>query len=379
MGRTISLFASALFGSVFAGADNSNLVIPPLDSKAALPEKMLVLIPGANVATSYYSDTAAAIQAATDLKLWVVVPEIADKLCISVCPSSGTCFHLGGDVDKVIGMAKDQGYAGPSEGEGVFMSGHSLGAELDGGLGRPGYLYKSIVSSDSWAAANGGINSSAHVTQKPVVILEGADHSDFCPGFQVPGDIFPSEITKDHAMSIIGDQVSAFLNVQAGVSKADSIKRLQAGQSYTRDDLMKPLTSAMEFTGEKGPKEDRKAPWCEIAQKKISGIKSEDDLDRIDMISIYKTEDHPFEDTRIAYTPVENSHVQFNVSGHDNYYGTFPPASMCITPASELGCKMASADRVAEQLGLSSDQYDNTKTCADVNQYAIEVAEQIMQ
>merc|ERR1712151_521195 len=421
MGRTISLFASALFGSVFAGADNSNLVIPPLDSKAALPEKMLVLIPGANVATSYYSDTAAAIQAATDLKLWVVVPEIADKLCISVCPSSGTCFHLGGDVDKVIGMAKDQGYAGPTEGEGVFMSGHSLGAtcadnlvqgykdkyqalmlfggyvanqdvadysipvftlgaELDGGLGRPGYLYKSIKSSDTWAAANGGVNSAEHVTKKPVMILQGADYSDFCPGFQVPGDIFPSEITKEKAMSEIGDAASAFLHIQAGVNTDKAVSLLQAGQTFTRDDLLKPMVSAMELTGEASPVEDGRAPWCEEAQKFIAGIKT-DDVNRMDMISVYKTESHPFEDTRVGYTPVENTdHVQFNVSGHDNFYGSLiHAAEMCITPAQEIGCKMASADRVAEQLKLTSDQYDNTLDCKDVNQHAIEVAEQIMQ
>ena len=89
----------------------------------------------------------------------------------------------------------------------------TLGAELDGGLARPGYLYNSLISSDTWAANNGGINSQEHVTQKPVVILEGADHSDFCPGFQVPGDVYPSEITKDVAMSRIGEQVGAFLNI----------------------------------------------------------------------------------------------------------------------------------------------------------------------
>ena len=104
-------------------------------------------------------------------------------------------------------------------------------------------------------------------------------------------------------------------------------------------------------------------------------------MDRIDTISVYKTEGHPFEDTRVAYTPVEeNDHVQFNVSGHNNYYGigiTKPTADLCITPAQELGCKMAAADRVAEQLGLSSDQYSQ-KTCADVNQYAIDLAEQLM-
>ena len=256
----------------------------------------------------------------------------------------------------------------------------TLGAELDGGLGRPGYLYNSVVSSDTWAAENGGINSEAHVTQKPVVILEGADHSDFCPGFQVPGDIYPSEITKDHAMSMIGDQVSAFLHIQAGVSTASAIEKLQAGQAYTRDELLKPMVSAFDITGERNPAEDGKAPWCEIAQKKISGVKSNADLDRIEMISVYKTEGHPFEDTRVGYTPVENHHVQFNVSGHNNYYGMAalkPTKDLCITPAQELGCKMASADRVAEQLGISSNQYEQ-KTCADVNQYAIDLAEELM-
>ena len=100
----------------------------------------------------------------------------------------------------------------------------------------------------------------------------------------------------------------------------------------------------------------------------------------MDMISVYKTEDHPFEDTRTGYTPIGNDHVQFNVSGHDTFYsGVLAAAEMCITPAQEIGCKMLAAERVAEQLGLSADQYDADVTCGDVNAYAIEVAEQIMQ
>ena len=117
-----------MFACTTLGADNSNLVVPPQDSKAHLDEKILVIIPGDNVSTSYYKDTAEAIQRSTDVKLWVVVPEIADKVCIQVCPTSGTCGHLKSDVEKVIGMAVDQGYGGPTEGDGVFMSGHSLGA-----------------------------------------------------------------------------------------------------------------------------------------------------------------------------------------------------------------------------------------------------------
>jgi len=59
----------------------------------------------------------------------------------------------------------------------------TLGAELDGGLGRPGNLLHSMRSSDSWAAANGGIDSENQIRQKAVVILPGIDHSNFCPGF----------------------------------------------------------------------------------------------------------------------------------------------------------------------------------------------------
>ena len=66
-------------------------------------------------------------------------------------------------------------------------------------------------------------------------------------------------------MSIIGEQVSSFLNIQAGVNKSESIKKLQAGQSYTRDDLLKPMVDAFKLTGERNPVEDSRAPWCEEA------------------------------------------------------------------------------------------------------------------
>jgi len=57
------------------GEPNADLVFPPLDSKSSdLATKMMVFIPGGNVATEYYTDTAKAIQEATNLNLWVVVP-----------------------------------------------------------------------------------------------------------------------------------------------------------------------------------------------------------------------------------------------------------------------------------------------------------------
>ena len=57
-----SIFSSLLACTAIAAADNSNLIVPPYFSKADMEEKILVIIPGANVATSYYKETAIAIQ-----------------------------------------------------------------------------------------------------------------------------------------------------------------------------------------------------------------------------------------------------------------------------------------------------------------------------
>jgi hypothetical protein len=81
----------------------------------------------------------------------------------------------------------------------------TVGAELDGGLGRPGNLLNSIDSSDKAAQQNGGVGSDWQMTEKPVAILKGLNHSDFCPGFEVPGDIFPSDISdKSESNKLIG-------------------------------------------------------------------------------------------------------------------------------------------------------------------------------
>ena len=72
----------------------------------------------------------------------------------------------------------------------------TVGGELDGGMGRPGNLLHSIISSDDAAKDNGEIvNSGWQLSNKAVVILPGMDHSDFSPGYKVPGDVIPSDIT----------------------------------------------------------------------------------------------------------------------------------------------------------------------------------------
>jgi hypothetical protein len=88
---------------------------------------MMVFIPGGNVATEYYTDTAKAIQEASNLKLWIIVPSQPKKLCIPECTTPELCKPLKFKVEAVIGEAGKQGYTGKSNGDDVIMAGHSLG------------------------------------------------------------------------------------------------------------------------------------------------------------------------------------------------------------------------------------------------------------
>lgn len=84
------------------------------------------------------------------------------------------------------------------------------------------------------------------------------------------------------------------------------------------------------------------APWCEIAQNLTAGFLHVNDEKKLDLASIYKEVEHDWTDTRVSYTPQPDGHVLFNVTSHNKYY-----TDSCLVPAKEIGCKMASADRVA--------------------------------
>lgn len=113
----------------------------------------------------------------------------------------------------------------------------------------------------------------------------------------------------------------------------------------TRYNLLKPLRDAMKF---EVSDDHTTAPWCEIAQRKLLGMPDDKPIERMSVISVYKEKSKPFEDTRVNYTPDSTGNVTFNVSGHNKYYSMPDLNDQCITAAKEIGCKMASADRVAQ-------------------------------
>ena len=168
------------------------------------------------------------------------------KKCIMFCTTTAACAPLHYLVAQQLAAAAALGYNGSTTAD-VFIAGHSLGgvcagtlaaayyqnttevasdddnyaavvvmgsyvdgsdvaayplpvltlgAELDGGAGRPGVISESLASADGWAAARGeeGLDGDWQLQAAAVAILPGLDHSSFCPGFAVPGDVFPAEV-----------------------------------------------------------------------------------------------------------------------------------------------------------------------------------------
>ena len=336
--------------TVFAES-NEDVILPPTRDDG-LPVKMIILIPGANVATSYYVETAKAIQeATTKLSLWVLIPSVTQEKCIILCPSRSFCSPLHYVVGKVVEKAESMGYPTNSQSK-PFLVGHSLGgvcastlasaygedaydslvvlgsyvtdqdvanfpmpvltlgAQLDGGLGRPGMLTKSLTSALSVSKTYDDV-----VKNKPVVILPGLDHSSFCPGFKVPGDVWPADIDDKTAGGMIASVVAAFLHLRVQFS-SDDLSVLRNAMTFTKDELLKPYFDALTLEHD-----EKTTPWCVVAQQYLSGL-SDEDLKRLKIQNGAEFFDdaHQFEHSRVGYTRSSNGDLLLNVSGHTDLY-----------------------------------------------------------
>jgi hypothetical protein len=373
---------------------------------------MLILIPGANVATSYYVDTAKAIQEQTfKISLWVVVPSVTAEKCIILCPSTKFCSPLHYVVTKAVEKAEAMGFPKDLKSK-PFLAGHSLGgvcastlasayadensydslvvmgsyvtnqdvanfplpvltlgAQLDGGLGRPGMLTRSLTSALSISK-----DYDVVLKNKPVVILPKLDHSSFCPGFQVPGDVFPADIDDKIAVGMIGSVVAAFLHIRVEQHSSDDLDVLRDAMTYTKNDMLKPYFDALALEHT-----DTTTPWCVEAQMYLSGL-GDEDVKRLKIQNgaQFYSDSHQFEHSRVAYVRSSNGNLLLNVSGHTDEYkgGLTDLGDSCLVPAHDVACKLASADRIAQQLNITN--YVSNRTCGDVSRLAVKKARELL-
>jgi len=412
-------------------AGDSHIVLKPIDASSTAPARLMVFIPGGKVPNTHYINTSLAIQKASDLNLWIVIPSVTKRVCIIECTAKSTtfCAPLHHSVDVAVKQAVADGYAGTDP---HFLAGHSLGgtcanymlqayqdqdkyaaamifgsyvdetgpgnlfnfsvpmltlgAELDGGGAKPSRMTLWWNQFQAFATAQGMQKA---VEQKPVIIVPGMDHSDFCPGFPVPGDL-PSELSQDASLALIGSHAAAFLSLHsdqsaAVVQKATALLTASIGVTQA---MLDPIIQAlnMEVDGGEGLVgviTANHSKWCEEAQKIMVGADLAPHLLPIDTYFPVAPDPPPsLEHCHNNYT-LDNSTavpmLKTTTCSHADYEkGTQGPNTEVNAGAHQLACKMISRERAAQQLGMpliGATGYTGEvkNACQIINQAAIDM------
>ncbi|GMH59636.1 hypothetical protein TL16_g02868 [Triparma laevis f. inornata] len=436
--RFLALLLLLPFTTILADDVDVNFLLAPPKYDPELQDKALVFFPGGNVPNTNYTNPLVALQneVAPSVNLHVIILGFKTRKCIQVCPSSGTCVLLHNQVQASLELLTTSGFKGDLETD-VHLGGHSLGgtcvnqlvqgyketeqylnglfmwgsyidstgefslptypapfaligAELDGGLARPGKMANWL---DQFNKLKKETNEKVEDLQKAkaVVIIPGIDHSDFCPGFEVPGDIIPSEVNSNEALKRISKVTGTWLLKLW--SKSTHLENKFLARVYDENmDFLRPYFAAldlevqfhaMHYTGTGGTY----SPVCEKAQMILAGLSAEDAArvtisrgcdstnfeDTRSCAYLNSTDDLEHSRSQYAPSPSDPSNLLVNVSGHANYYRDFKNTGS-ITAASQIACKMLTGARIAEQLNIEYDATTSRNTCKEVNEYFYEQA-----
>jgi len=421
--RRLLLAAVAATASSMAAAD-SHIVLPPGDGSPDLPVKMAVFIPGGNVPNDRYTATAAAIQAkaAAKMRLWVVIPAVYNRLCIISCTATSVCSPLHASVEDALHGAVAKGWKRGNDEEDIFLLGHSLGGvcantlfqayststtrpyaalvvmgsyvdedgpygllsypkpvltlnvELDGGLARPGKTALWWRQHEQLASDKDGKRQA--LLEKPVIVLPKLNHSDFCPGFDVPGDLL-AEVSQAEATETAAEVVAAFLFVRTAALKAaeppaEAVKLLSEKIAWTRE-FLAPYLKAQDMekdASQVATSEEGASSFCAQAQHLIAGLAPADDA-RLTVEDGFHGSSPHLEHCHPNWTHTNNK-LTVHTCSHTDYYPDISNTGS-ITAASEIACKMLSTERIAQQMNVTV--LDPTVDCRAGNKKAVEIAE----
>jgi hypothetical protein len=387
---------------------DDHIVLPPTTTDTSLPEKMLLFIPGGGVPNAHYTETARAIQkATTNQRLWVTIPTILGNLCIPQCSTSFLCSPLHATTESALKIAVDQGWNRGDDAEDMWLAGHSLGGicantlfqayhgnyaallvmgsyvdqdgaysvtnypkpvltlnvELDYGGARPGKTSIWWKQHLEFAKSSG---DDAALKQKPVIILPGLNHSDFCPGFDVPGDL-PAEVDQGRATEVIADAVSSFLSAQLGDSNGLAhLKAFRDGTHVWMDPYLQ--AEAMERSDQSGT--EGTSSVCEQGAHLQAGLSATDDA-HLKVTDQFFVKNSNLEHCHPAYE-ADGSDLKVTSCSHTDYYSDVGNTGY-FACSKQVACKWLSSDRLAEQLHTTAEKPD--VTCKDINMQTVQMAE----
>jgi len=390
---------------VALAAADEDVILQPLQEDESLPARLLVFIPGALVPNENYRETAQAIQAAaTQLRLTVVIPTTFTRKCIIQCPTSGACKPLKKRVDEAVAKAN---FSGTDPGQDTFVAGHSMGSicannlvtgygyhyagllafggyvnkegpssltnypipvlhlsgELDGGGARPGKLSLFYSQFKDHADKHG---QEAALALKPVHVLPGVDHSDFCPGFFVTSiKDLESEVSREEALQSIGKGASAFLHLNSPTSNATKSQAMTVMKDMLgfTEEMCEPYLKAFEIEKSGSP--------CEAAQRVVAGL-SEANADRLEVV-VTAT---PYDQFESAHTSYNASTVSLEVTIISSFEeaGGFGPTDVHGASKS-MDCKMLDATRISEQLNVDTQQGIE---CGELTMHVVSQAQKLL-
>lgn len=409
-------------------AQDSSIVLPPVNTKSSLPKKMLVFIPGGAVPNTRYIETVVAIQQAAKLtvELWVVIPAVFQRLCIITCqfPTSLGCVILHKDVTGALDQAVAKGWVRNKDKSGLYIAGHSLGGtcahylsqvypnefgalmvmgsyvdktgpfdltsypipvmtlngELDAGTARPG---KTSIWWRQYLNMTGEIGWSTNTSlDKPVIILQHLNHSDFCPGFDVPGDL-PAEITQAEATKTIGNVLAAYISIQSTRQspRTEDIATIKSKLSWTME-FLNPYIIAEDMTYVRNKHSVRHVEAysppngtsriCEIMQHSVANLNPKDDARLTVHNGWYESNDNLVY-CHTNFTILANATVLVNTCSHTDYYPDLDNTGS-IEAASQLACKFESTEQIAAALKIKS---PTQPSCSELNKQIVALAESL--
>eukprot|EP00927_Polykrikos_kofoidii_P083167 TRINITY_DN8458_c1_g1_i1.p1 TRINITY_DN8458_c1_g1~~TRINITY_DN8458_c1_g1_i1.p1 ORF type:complete len:517 (+),score=67.54 TRINITY_DN8458_c1_g1_i1:197-1552(+) len=248
------------------------------------PAKVLIVINGALVANTNYLDVAKAVQNASDLKLWVAIPQF-----IINTPNPA---QINSKIKDAIFKLEAAGFPGSIDhGNDVVIAGHSLGgifgqkAVVTGGYKAMVLFGSYLTSIYGYTVENypkpvltlaGEIDGLTRITRiarsfkelqskivtsghevlytHPVVTLEGVVHSQFNSNQNVTSFGLKdscAEVDWATAHARIGSAVSDFMTVVHASGDVDKAKtRLAAGVNYT-EELVSGFLKAQKYEADR--------------------------------------------------------------------------------------------------------------------------------
>lgn len=397
-----SLLSLCLLGAVGVAAD-SKIIIPPPNATAG-KKALLVFVPGGLVPNTQYQNVLQEVQRKLigSVDLWVAIASCIGKLCIPTISSLEVKEAVNAGV-KASGVSASETWMGGHSlgseeadtyvrantktiGGGAFLWGGYVQSGVQGMLDYPVPVAHIVAELDYGSARSTKMApyfkaakdaGDAQFLRTLTVVVPDVDHSDFCEGFNVTGDL-PSGTSAGAAVSAIAEATAEYMKATI-LQDAAAQKSLMQRAAFSAT-LFDPVNEALAL--EKG------AGWCEMVVRGqvAPGLK-------------FNTTGVQADKTKDWDTPLINvagGSVQVQVTGFNTYEGAWPPHADSVSDllqvqakvpavkrgtATVLGCRMPSRVAIASALGQKADEGANACEAANIAAWKwgmSKVAERVM-